>query len=61
MRSNWICALAQVFNLRGIGYIFQKGIFLYALFSISMLTMLVAPFIRVKGYKPKKNNADDDD
>ena len=51
----------QVFNLRGIGYLFRYGAFLYCLFSISMLTMLITPFLRVAKYKPKKNVADDDD
>lgn len=50
----------QVFNLRGIGYLFRTGAFLYCLFVIAGLTALASPFFKVQKYKPKKNFDDDD-
>ena len=47
----------QVTNLRGIGVLFRYGAFLYALFSITGLTILASPFLRAKQWKPKKRAA----
>lgn len=38
----------QVFNLRGIGYLFRTGAFLYCLFIIAGLTALVRKLGRVQ-------------
>ena len=45
----------QITNLKGIGYIFRKGIFVFALFAISGLTALISPFINRTRAKPKRN------
>jgi len=45
----------EITNLQGIGAIFQYGVFVFVLFSISGLTALALPFLSRAKPKPKKN------
>lgn len=45
----------QITNLKGIGYVFQANIFVFALFAIAGLTGMFLPFMRKAKYKPKAN------
>ena len=45
----------EITNLKGIGAIFQYGVFVFVLFSISGITALLMPFMGRIKVKPKKN------